>query len=138
MYGFLLLVSIPAAAVAFTAGPTAFVARRPLLVLSDSAAEEYLAGCLDKWDEVEKELVNLKAEAKLSGDELVRISAVTYTVFMWEAARFSHLSLEFTFMTGQSDCCCQLGRENVNESLGDCSSDSICRNGTRFGSSFHL
>lgn len=71
VYGIVLLVGVPSVVVAFTAVPRPAV-RVTTMVLSESAAEEYLAGCLDKWDQVEKELVNLKAEADLSGNELVR------------------------------------------------------------------
>jgi len=67
---FILLFSLLTPALSFTSPRPVFVARTHSVALEDTAAEEYLAGCLDKWDEVEKELVNLKAEAKVSSDDI--------------------------------------------------------------------
>jgi hypothetical protein len=59
----------------FTAGPCTHVLsrnrRQTAVTLKETAAEAYLTQCLDEWDLLEKELVNLKAHAKVSKDENV-------------------------------------------------------------------
>jgi len=91
---FILLFSLLTPALSFTSPRPVFVARTHSVALEDTAAEEYLAGCLDKWDEVEKELVNLKAEAKVSSDDIVsyNMSLVLYLLrgFLTFMLTFSH------------------------------------------------
>lgn len=69
---------------AFTAGgPTLVFSRNRLqtavAALKETAAEAYLTQCLDEWDLLEKELVNLKAHAKVSKDENVSYKYCVYS-----------------------------------------------------------
>ena len=63
------------AAYAFTTSPALVHRSRTLqvaLALKETAAEAYLNQCLNEWELLEKELVHLKAHAKVSQDEHVR------------------------------------------------------------------
>ncbi len=69
---------------AFTAGgPTLVLSRNrrqtAVAALKETAAEAYLTQCLDEWDLLEKELVNLKAHAKVSKDENVSYKYCVYS-----------------------------------------------------------
>ena len=64
------LTSLVAPAVAFSTRPALVaISRPPTVALKETAAEEYLDKCRMEWDDLEKQLTNLKAEAKLHSDD---------------------------------------------------------------------
>jgi hypothetical protein len=83
--------------------------------LKETAAEAYLTQWLDEWDLLEKELVNLKAHAKVSKDENVSYEhCVSILLFFFGELVIDHYNTasqqqNHQHHVGKSDCGCRLG-----------------------------
>lgn len=94
------------------------------VALKETAAEAYLDQCLNEWDVLDRELVNLKARAKVSNDENVSVVVFcrqgvvcTRRLLLQSTVLLAHScithSLNLTLdtcahiiiMLGQSNCC---------------------------------